>query len=152
MATVAIAGTDTGVGKTIVTAALAALAGDRGARVAVVKPAQTGVGPSDLGDLDDVRRLSGVEDLHEFVRLPEPLAPATAARRAGIQIPTVDDHATAIRALAERDLILVEGAGGLLVHLDAAGDVRRPRGASRRPRRRRGARWGGHAECVGTDL
>lgn len=121
MATVAIAGTDTGVGKTIVTAALAALAGDRGARVAVVKPAQTGVGPSDLGDLDDVRRLSGVEDLHEFVRLPEPLAPATAARRAGIQIPTVDDHATAIRALAERDLILVEGAGGLLVHLDAAG-------------------------------
>lgn len=118
---VLVAGTDTGVGKTMVTAALAALARHHGARVAVVKPAQTGVGPSDPGDLDSIRRLSGVEDLHEFVRLAEPLAPATAARRAGIQPPTVEDHARAIRALGDRDLVLVEGAGGVMVHLDGDG-------------------------------
>lgn len=118
---VVVTGTDTGVGKTIVTAALAALARRRGARVAVVKPAQTGVGSTDPGDLDEVRRLSGVEDLRELVRFSEPLAPASAARRAGIQPPTVEDHAEAIRAFEDRDLVLVEGAGGVLVHLDATG-------------------------------
>jgi dethiobiotin synthetase len=123
MAVVVVTGTDTGVGKTIVTAALAALARARAERVAVVKPAQTGVGPADPGDLDEIRRLSGVEDLHELARFPEPLAPATAARLAGVVPPTVGDHAAAVRALDgdDRDLVLVEGAGGLLVGLDAAG-------------------------------
>ena len=46
MRVVAVAGTDTGVGKTIVTAALAARARARGERVAVVKPAQTGAAPA----------------------------------------------------------------------------------------------------------
>jgi len=118
-AIVIIAGTDTGVGKTIVTAALATLARSRGDRVAVVKPAQTGVGPTDPGDLDDIRRLAGVEDLHELARFAEPLAPATAARRAGVRPPSVADHAETIRALRNRDLVLVEGAGGLLVELDS---------------------------------
>jgi dethiobiotin synthetase len=121
MGTVVVTGTDTGVGKTIVTAALAALARERGDRVAVVKPVQTGVRPAEAGDLDEVHRLSGIDDLHELARFEEPLAPATAARRARVAPPTVADHAAAIRALDDRDLVLVEGAGGLLVHLDAAG-------------------------------
>jgi dethiobiotin synthetase len=116
-----VAGTDTGVGKTVVTAALAALSHARGERVAVVKPAQTGVGPREPGDLDEVGRLSGVADLHELARFSDPLAPATAARRAGVLPPSVQDSARAVSALIDRDLVLIEGAGGLLVQLDADG-------------------------------
>ena len=116
-----ITGTDTGVGKTIVTAALAALADASGWRVAVVKPVQTGVAPDEPGDLDDVRRLSGVEDLHELARFADPLAPATAARRANLRAPSVLELADAIGRLADRDLVLIEGAGGLLVHVDLEG-------------------------------
>jgi dethiobiotin synthetase len=121
MSIVVVTGTDTGVGKTIVTAALAALARAGGRRVAVVKPAQTGVTTDEPGDLDDIQRLAGADDLHELARFPDPLAPATAARRANIPAPTVAQLADYIRGLSDRDLVLVEGAGGLLVHLDAAG-------------------------------
>ena len=117
-----VAGTDTAVGKTVVTAALAVLALDRGERVAVLKPAQTGVAAGEPGDLDEVRRLSGAEDLHELARYPEPLAPATAARRAGRPGVTPEEVAAAVADLArERDLVLVEGAGGVLVRLDEDG-------------------------------
>lgn len=114
-----VSGTGTGVGKTIITAALAALARDRGKRVAVVKPVQTGVGPDEPGDLAEVRRLAQVDDLHELVRLREPLAPATAGRRERVEPPTIAQAAAAIEQLRDRDLVLVEGSGGLLVHLDA---------------------------------
>lgn len=79
-----ITGTDTGVGKTITTAALAVRAAGT---VAVVKPAQTGVGPDEPGDLDDVHRLTGLTKLHEGIRLRDPLAPTTAARREGLRCP-----------------------------------------------------------------
>jgi dethiobiotin synthetase len=117
-----VTGTGTGVGKTIVTAALAALAVDRGASIAVVKPAQTGLQPDEAGDLDDVRRLSGADDLHEFVRYPDPLSPAAASRRSGIAPLDLRDAARRISDLAEdRRLVLVEGAGGLLVRFDEEG-------------------------------
>jgi dethiobiotin synthetase len=117
-----VTGTGTGVGKTVVTAAVAALAAARGSRVAVVKPAQTGVGADDAGDLDDVRRLAAVTDLHEFARLPDALSPAAAARRAGVAPPDLGEAAARVRALAdERDLIVIEGAGGLLVRFDDEG-------------------------------
>lgn len=121
MRALAVAGTDTGVGKTVVTAALAAAAQAQGARVAVVKPAQTGVDGVEPGDLDEVRRLTGIEDLHELARYPEPLAPATAARRAGMVGLRAEVIAAAARDLADRDLVLIEGAGGLLVRFDEAG-------------------------------
>jgi dethiobiotin synthetase len=121
MSVLVVAGTDTGVGKTIVSAALAALAQSRGRRVAVVKPVQTGVGPGEPGDLDEVRRLTGVVDLHELTRLPDPLAPATAARRVGAELPTIGEAAAEIERLGDRELTLVEGSGGLLVDLDGRG-------------------------------
>jgi dethiobiotin synthetase len=117
-----ITGTGTGVGKTVVTAGLAALAMDRGSDVAVVKPAQTGVGPGEAGDLDAVRRLSNVSDLHEFARYPDPLSPAAAARRSGLpplELSTV--ARTANELASSRRLVLVEGAGGLLVRFDEEG-------------------------------
>ncbi|GIH96121.1 ATP-dependent dethiobiotin synthetase BioD [Planobispora siamensis] len=117
-----VTGTDTGVGKTIVTAAVAALARERGSSVAVVKPAQTGVGPDEPGDLDDVIRLSGVTTTFEFARFPDPLAPAAAARVSGTDAVSLSGAAERIEELAESHrLVIVEGAGGLLVRFDDEG-------------------------------
>ena len=121
--TLVITGTDTGVGKTVTCAAVAAAALAAGRGVAVVKPAQTGVGLSEAGDVEEVRRLTGgaVTGV-ELARYPEPLAPATAARRAGLPSVRPGQVAETVRELAGRhDLVLVEGAGGLLVHLDERG-------------------------------
>lgn len=122
MSVLVVTGTGTGVGKTVVTAAIAALAAARGAPVAVVKPAQTGVPDGADGDLADVRRLAGVTDLHELARFPDPLSPAAAARRCGRPPADLVEAADRVRDLAaSRDLVLVEGAGGLLVRFDEDG-------------------------------
>ena len=121
MTPLVITGTGTEIGKTIVTAAIAAIAAADRRPVAVVKPAQTGIATGDESDVEVVRRLSGVNDVHELARYPEPLAPASAARRQGIVPLPVGQMAAQITALTDRDLVLVEGAGGLLVHLDDAG-------------------------------
>jgi dethiobiotin synthetase len=121
---VVVTGTGTGVGKTVVTAAVAALAMARGARVAVLKPAQTGVAEGEPGDLADVVRLVPGVATRELARYPEPLAPATAARRAGAAPVTAAAAAAAARDLeAAADLVLVEGAGGLLVRFTDGGDT-----------------------------
>jgi dethiobiotin synthetase len=122
MSILIVTGTGTGVGKTVVTAALAALARARGDRVAVVKPAQTGIAGSEATDTDEVRRLAGVTDVHKLARYPDPLSPEAAARRAGLPPLSLHDAAGYVRALSQtRDLVLVEGAGGLLVRYDPAG-------------------------------
>jgi dethiobiotin synthetase len=116
-----VTGTGTGVGKTVVTAAVAALAPGR---VAVLKPAQTGVRPGEPGDLADVERLVPGVTGRELARYPDPLAPDTAARRAGRPPVTPAAAGAAARELAdEHDLVLVEGAGGLLVRFDGAGTL-----------------------------
>ncbi|MFE5289641.1 dethiobiotin synthase [Nocardia sp. NPDC056611] len=112
-----VTGTSTDVGKTIVTAALAATARAAGAEVAVVKPAQTGMAPGEPGDLADITRLSGVTRTLEFARYPDPLAPDTAARRCGQPLLTLAETVAGIESCADADLILVEGAGGLLVRM-----------------------------------
>lgn len=113
---VLVTGTGTGVGKTIVTAAIACLTAKAGKRVAVVKPGQTGVAGDDIGDVDDIKRLSGVTNVREFVRYPDPIAPAAAARTSGKPTLIMREAADQINALAaDNDLVLVEGAGGLLV-------------------------------------
>lgn len=117
-----VTGTGTGVGKTVVTAAVAALALAGGQRVAVLKPAQTGVAPGEPGDVDEVARLVPGVTVRELARYPDPLAPATAARRAGLAPVGPGAVADAARALAvDHDLVLVEGAGGLLARFDEHG-------------------------------
>ncbi|MBN9100296.1 MAG: ATP-dependent dethiobiotin synthetase BioD [Pseudonocardia sp.] len=116
-----VTGTGTGVGKTVVTAAVAALATGR---VAVLKPAQTGIAPGEPGDLADVARLVPGVTTRELGRYPEPLAPATAARRAGLAPVTPADAVQAAKELAaDHDLVIVEGAGGLLVRFDDEGTL-----------------------------
>ena len=117
-----ITGTSTDVGKTIVTAALACVAGSSasGVGVAVCKPAQTGVEPGEPGDLATVAHLAGVADLVECARYPEPLAPETAAMRAGLaplSLSTIVDAVTEL--VSTHRWTLVEGAGGVLVRLAA---------------------------------
>lgn len=117
---VIVTGTSTGVGKTVATATLASRARTNGEKVAVVKPVQTGTADGDC-DAAEIHRLTGIE-VHELTSLEEPLAPDTAARRAGVEIPPVAAYAPTISALtSENDLVLVEGAGGLLVRLDTDG-------------------------------
>jgi dethiobiotin synthetase len=120
-----VTGTGTGIGKTVVTAAIAALAHARGDAVAVVKPAQTGVHPgpgSDVPDAETIERLSGVADCHELARFPDPLSPEAAARVSGLPPLDLGYAAEYITKLAgSRDVVLVEGAGGLLVRYNAAG-------------------------------
>ena len=121
MKVIVVTGTGTEVGKTIVTAALVVTARARGASVAVVKPAQTGVGVLEPGDVDEVRRLTGLQDVHELARYPDPLAPATAARRVGQDGVSVAEVAACVDGLKDRDLVVVEGSGGLLVRYDQTG-------------------------------
>lgn len=117
---VVVTGTDTSVGKTVVTAALAVALETEGLRVAVVKPVQTGVAPGESGDIDAIAELAGLSNVHELSRLELPLAPESAARAVDAPLPTVTDHVEAIRTL-DADMVLIEGAGGLLVRLDLHG-------------------------------
>jgi dethiobiotin synthetase len=118
-----VTGTDTGVGKTTVTSALAAATSARGCRVGVLKPIETGCQPDARGVLvpEDAKRLKffagSTESLDTICpyRFSDPLAPRVAAIRDGHEI----DVAALVRTIKEfkrrHDLTLVEGAGGLLV-------------------------------------
>lgn len=125
MTVLVVTGTGTGVGKTVVTAALACHASQAGADVAVCKPVQTGVDAGD-DDLASVGRLAGTTQLFGLARYPQPMAPVAAAEQAGTSLPTRDE---VLRLVCGADrpgrLTLVEGAGGLLVELaDAAVTLR----------------------------
>ncbi len=119
MSIVLVTGTDTAIGKTVVTCAVAAALTRRGRRIGVLKPVETGCTP----DAEDARALaaaasdpSDLDDVCPY-RFSDPLAPMLAAERAGaaIDVDALVRHARC-RA-AEVDVLLVEGAGGLLVPL-----------------------------------
>ncbi|MBO8192638.1 ATP-dependent dethiobiotin synthetase BioD [Streptomyces oryzae] len=126
-----VSGGGTEIGKTVTTAAVAACALRAGRSVAVLKPAQTGVAAGEPGDVAEVLRLTGGEAAApgavtgvELARYPEPLAPETAARRAGLPYVSAREVAEAAEKLAaSHDLVLVEGAGGLLVRFDDQGST-----------------------------
>ena len=116
-----VTGTDTGVGKTITTAALAAVLRGAGRSVAVYKPCQSGAANGD-SDAAELHRLAGPLRVETGVVLQEPLAPVAAAAADGKPLPTVAGHADRVRELAaSHQHVLVEGAGGLLVELDSDG-------------------------------
>lgn len=112
-----VTGTDTGVGKTVVSAALLGrLRRDRPVRY--WKPIQTGVEHDD--DTELVRRLSGCtprEVLNAGIRLPRPVSPHIAAAAVNATI-DLDDLVTLASAQPAEELWLVEGAGGALVPIN----------------------------------
>ncbi|TDC39153.1 dethiobiotin synthase [Micromonospora sp. KC213] len=111
-----VTGTDTGVGKTIVTAAITAAAQAAGMRVAVVKPGQTGTATGEPGDVDVVTRLAAPLTGRTLASYPDPLAPLAAARVAELSPLELYTAVDEVREEADKhDLVLVEGAGGLLV-------------------------------------
>jgi dethiobiotin synthetase len=112
-----VTGTDTGVGKTFVACALARALRASGRRVSVMKPVETGV--TDVPD--DARRLqeaaadpATLDEICPY-RLRAPLAPTVAARLEDVTIDLARLEALIRQRLEGADLLLVEGAGGLLV-------------------------------------
>jgi dethiobiotin synthetase len=115
-----VTGTDTGVGKTEVACALLERARSGGLDVVGMKPAQSGVTADEPSDAQRLREACGrVEPLEAICpySFEAPLAPAVAARLAGVRI-ELERVEAAVRVLAGRhEALLVEGAGGLLVPL-----------------------------------
>ena len=110
-----ITGTDTGVGKTLVAAALARHFAAKGLKVGVMKPIETGVNnPAELGPDATLLRWAAestdAEDLISPYRFKQPLAPCQAASAAKEQIDTAK-IVEAYRAIRRsKDIVLVEGA------------------------------------------
>lgn len=115
-----ITGTDTGVGKTVITAALAWTLVQAGRKVAVMKPVQTGAGLPGLTDIEFVERVLdtkyGLDDVCPY-RFREPLSPLSASKISGIKIDIGRIKAAFQRLRSTFDIVIVEGAGGLLVPL-----------------------------------
>ncbi|OGG52131.1 MAG: dethiobiotin synthase [Candidatus Handelsmanbacteria bacterium RIFCSPLOWO2_12_FULL_64_10] len=116
-----VTGTDTGVGKTVIAAGIAAGLRARGIGVGVMKPIATGIGSSirfGRGDADLLRRASGSDDdlgLINPVCLRRPLSPNVAAQIEGVWIDVAGIEQAAHKLSQRHDLLIVEGAGGLLV-------------------------------------
>ncbi len=115
---VVITGTDTGIGKTVVASALAALWRDVGDEVAYVKPVQSGTAEGD-DDAAQVRLLAGVATV-TGERFGPALAPGVAARLGGVEL-TFSRLLATVQASHRAARQIVEGAGGLLVELGSDG-------------------------------
>lgn len=120
-----IVGTDTGVGKTVVTAGLALALKARGINVGVMKPIETGCPVMDderiPQDANFLIKASGVKDPLDLVcpyRLRQPAAPSIAARLddTHVDINYINDQYFQLSLMHE--IVLVEGLGGLLVPLN----------------------------------
>ena len=125
-----VTGTDTGVGKTMMTCALLHEFARRGRRVVGMKPVAAGA-VRDAGVLrsDDVTMLRAASNVDAPPRLVNPysfeppIAPHVAAERAGVAI----DIAHIARAYGElaaaADVVMVEGVGGFCVPLSRGSDT-----------------------------
>ena len=121
-----ITGTDTRVGKTLVTGGLAALLREAGIDVGVMKPAESGCRRKDGAlipqDALFLREMAGCRDELQLVNpyaLERPLAPALAAECENVDI-NLEVIREAYSILTSRhDLVLVEGAGGMLTPLNS---------------------------------
>jgi dethiobiotin synthetase len=141
-----VTGTGTEVGKTVVAAVIARTLAAAGQRVAVFKPAVTGLeefsagGPKGdtAGDLSAHRRRGGAD--HEILReasgseqsneeiapyrFGPPMSPHLAAEQAGVEIEPERLRAAANAAVRPADVLVCEGVGGLLVPLSRTYSVR----------------------------
>ena len=121
-----VTGTDTGVGKTLVTAALAARLTACRYSIGVMKPVETGIGRPAVSDAVRLRRAAGARDMLDLIRpyaFRQPVAPLDAARLSRRSI-RLSDIMRAVRSLRSRhDLLLIEGVGGVHVPLTRTVDV-----------------------------
>jgi len=116
----AVVGTGTGVGKTVVTAGLTGWLRSEGVDARAVKPCQTGHPPDD--DAAYVAAACGDEGASVcLARLEPALAPRVAAEREGVDLDYATIREGCADAVADADVGIVEGIGGLRVPL--AGDA-----------------------------
>ena len=117
-----VTGTDTGVGKTLVSAALLTALARTGQRVVGMKPVASGCDATPHGlrsaDAEALRAAGNVladyADINPYA-LAAPTAPHLAAAAAGVQIDTATIHTHYARLAAHADAVVVEGIGGWLV-------------------------------------
>lgn len=130
---IVVSGTDTGVGKTVASAAVAARLRSAGIRPHIYKPVQTGLIAADhpqRSELEqnyrDVVTRGDAQVAGELANCPYstgaafalPMAPQAAAAESQEDLPTAADHAACIQQLLQHhEVVIVEGAGGLLVDL-----------------------------------
>lgn len=121
-----VTATDTGVGKTLVTAALARTLTARGCSVGVMKPVETGVGTERRSDAGRLKRAARVPDALDVIRpygFRLPVAPLDASRseRRGIRIGAILRAYRRLRS--QYEFLLVEGVGGVHVPITPTIDV-----------------------------
>jgi len=123
-----ITGTDTGVGKTVLAAAIVAALRVRGVRVASFKPVLTGIDEPEPGRPADHELLGAVAGAAPAavapLRFGPPVSPHLAAELAGVAIDPAELAGAARAAGEAAEAIVVEGVGGLLVPLTAEHTVR----------------------------
>lgn len=125
-----VTGTDTGVGKTRISAALLHAFAARGLRAVGMKPVAAGCewanGVAYWEDVEQLRAAASVEAAREHInpyRFDPPVAPHIAAAEQGVAI-RLDTIAHAFAALqAQADVVVVEGAGGFRVPLNDHEDM-----------------------------
>ncbi|MCC6221134.1 MAG: dethiobiotin synthase [Deltaproteobacteria bacterium] len=122
---VLITGTDTAVGKTFLTALLLSSLVRNNLRVAAFKPVETGCATGDSGELvaGDANILCSFANSNQsledvvFYKFRKALAPAVAADKDGVKIDVELVKKRIERFASKFDVLVVEGAGGLLVPL-----------------------------------
>jgi len=119
-----VAGTDTGVGKSVLAASICAALAARGERVAAFKPVVTGLDedpepgwPHDHELLAAASSVGQTPDEVAPYRLGPPVSPHYAAELAGVRIERAELIAAAQRATKDADVLVCEGVGGVLVPL-----------------------------------
>jgi dethiobiotin synthetase len=122
-----VTGTGTEVGKTVVAAAIARTAAGGGERVAVFKPAVSGLDEGGEPDHELLRRAAGSSQSDDEIapyRFGPPVSPHLAAEMAGIRIDPAALVSAARKAAGEGEVLVCEGVGGFLVPLTADYSVR----------------------------
>jgi dethiobiotin synthetase len=123
-----ISGTDTGVGKTLIAVAMLRRLVAEGVRAVGMKPVAAGIAPgatinADVGALMAAGNVDApLADVNPFSFAPA-IAPHLAAARSGVAIDLAKIAAAYDRLRARAEVVIVEGAGGLLVPLGAATDM-----------------------------
>lgn len=119
-----ITGTDTGIGKTLVTACLTAFLREKGIHAIPYKPVQSGALKTEEGLLaEDVavyRRVLGLKEDQNYLcsyALKAPVSPHLAAKKENVHINLFKIQSHFHRLLESHDFVVVEGAGGIGVPL-----------------------------------
>src|SRR4051812_11243838 len=120
-----VTGTDTGVGKTVLSAAIATVLREGGERVAAAKPVLSGTDEAGPHDHEVLAAATG-QDADDIapVRFGPPVSPHLAAQLAGATLEVGDLVERTLATGAPDDVLVVEGVGGLLVPLSPRASVR----------------------------